>query len=265
MENSLLIGLSRQMALRRELDVVANNIANLNTTGFKADGAVFQEFLMPVARADQFQPPDRRLSYVQDRATWHDFNQGPVQQTGNPLDVAIDGDAFLVVQTPRGERYTRNGALQLNAAGELVTSAGDRVLGEAGPITFQQQDREIAISQDGTVSVREGNANIDAIRGRIRLARFAQPQILQKDGASTFAAPAGVAPQTPPAPQNGAPLGPENSRIMQGALEKSNVRAVIEMTRMIEVTRTYTQVSNLMQQHGDLRRTAIERLAEVPA
>jgi flagellar basal-body rod protein FlgF len=251
MENSLLIGLSRQMALRRELDVVANNIANLNTNGFKADGAVFQEFLMPVARADQFLPPDRRLSFVQDRATWHDLSQGTVQQTGNPLDVAIDGDAFLVVQTPRGERYTRNGALQLNAAGELVTSAGDRVLGETGPITFQQQDREIAISQDGTVSVREGNANIDAIRGRIRLARFAQP--------------AGVAPQVPPAPQNGAPLGPENSRIMQGALEKSNVRAVIEMTRMIEVTRTYTQVSNLMQQHGDLRRTAIERLAEVPA
>jgi flagellar basal-body rod protein FlgF len=265
MENSLLIGLSRQMALQRELDVVANNIANLNTTGFKADGAVFQEFLMPVARADQFLPPDRRLSFVQDRATWHDVSQGTVQQTGNPLDVAIDGDAYLVVQTPRGERYTRNGALQVNAAGELVTSAGDRVLGETGPITFQQQDREIAISQDGTVSVREGNANIDAIRGRIRLARFAQPQILQKDGASTFVAPAGVAPQVPPAPQNGAPLGPENSRIMQGALEKSNVRAVIEMTRMIEVTRTYTQVSNLLQQQGDLRRTAIERLAEVPA
>ena len=197
MENSLLIGLSRQMALRRELDVVANNIANLNTTGFKADGAVFQEFLMPVARADQFQPPDRRLSFVQDRATWHDFGQGPVQQTGNPLDLAIDGDAFLVVQTPRGERYTRNGALQLNAIGELVTSAGDRVLGDNGPITFQQQDREISISEDGTVSVREGNANIDVTRGRIRLARFAQPQILQKDGASTFAAPAGILPQTP--------------------------------------------------------------------
>jgi flagellar basal-body rod protein FlgF len=257
MENSLLIGLSRQMALRRELDIVANNIANLTTTGFKADGAVFEEYLMPVARADQFLPPDRRLSFVQDRATWHDFSQGPVQQTGNPLDVAIDGDAFLVVQTPRGERYTRNGALQINTAGELVTSAGDRVLGDSGPILFQAEDRDISISADGTISVREGtNAAIDAARGRLRLASFAQPQILQKDGSSTFAAPAGVLPQTPQ---------PQDARIVQGALEKSNVRAVVEMTRMIEVTRTYTQVATLLQQQGDLRRAAIERLAEVPA
>src|SRR5919108_520919 len=136
MENALLIGLSRQVALRRELDVVANNIANLNTTGFKADAAVFEEFLMPVARADQFQLPDRRLSFVQDRATWHDLGQGP---------------------------------MQLNAAGELVTSAGDRVLGDGGPITLLPGDRDVTISADGTVSVREGaNATIDAIRGRVR-------------------------------------------------------------------------------------------------
>jgi flagellar basal-body rod protein FlgF len=255
MENSLLIGLSRQMALRRELDVVSNNIANVNTTAFKADSAVFQEFLMPVARADQFQPPDRRLSFVQDRATWHDLSQGPVQQTGNPLDVAVDGDAFLVVQTPRGERYTRNGALQINAVGELVTSAGDRVVGDAGPIVFSPQDRDIAINADGTISVREGAAVLaDVIRGKLRLVSFAQQQLLQKDGSSTFAAPAGVLPQAP-----------QNVRVVQGAIEKSNVRAIIEMTRMIEVTRTYTQVAGLLQQQGDLRRNAIERLAEVPA
>jgi flagellar basal-body rod protein FlgF len=255
MENSLLIGLSRQVALRRELEVVANNIANLNTTGFKADGAVFQEFLMPVARADQFLLPDRRLSFVQDRATWHDFSQGGVQQTGNPLDVAIDGDSFLVVQTPRGERYTRNGALQINAAGELVTSAGDRVLGDGGPILFLAQDQDISIGPDGTVSVRESaNAGVDTVRGRLRLVSFAQPQLLQKDGSSTFAAPAGVAPQAP-----------QSVRVVQGAVEKSNVRAVIEMTRMIEVTRTYSQVAGMLQQQGDLRRTAIERLSELPA
>src|SRR5262245_10865643 len=117
MENALLIGLSRQVALQREMDVVANNIANLNTTGFKADGNIFQEYLMPVARSDRFTGPDRRLSFVLDRATWHNLGQGPVQQTGNPLDVAIDSDAFLAVETPQGERYTRNGALQINSRG----------------------------------------------------------------------------------------------------------------------------------------------------
>src|ERR687888_2108780 len=154
MENSLLIGLSRQVALRRELDVVANNIANLNTTGLKADAAVFEEFLMPVARADQFQLPDRRLSFVQDRATWHDLSQGPMQQTGNPLDIAIDGNAFLVVQTPRGERYTRNGALKLNATGQLVTNEGFPVLSNGGPIQFQTNDKQISISEDGAIRVR---------------------------------------------------------------------------------------------------------------
>jgi flagellar basal-body rod protein FlgF len=255
-ENTLLIGLSRQVTLRRELDVVANNIANLNTTGFKADQSVFEEFLMPVARANQFTPADRRFSYVQDRATWQDFSQGPVQVTGNPLDVTVDGDAFLTVQTPRGERYTRNGALQINAAGELVTSEGFQVLGANGPIVFQRDDKDISISADGTISVREGqNANIDSVRGRLRLAAFAQPQQLLKDGSSTFTAPAGMAPE----------IAPATVRVVQGSLEKSNVRAVVEMTRMIDVSRSYTQIAALLQQQSELRRAAIDKLAEVPA
>jgi flagellar basal-body rod protein FlgF len=255
-ENTLLIGLSKQVALRRELDVVSNNIANLNTTGFKADMSVFEEYLMPTARATDFPGRDARLSYVQDRATWHDLSQGPAQVTGNPLDISIDGNAFLAVQTPRGERYTRNGAMQINAAGQLVTGEGYQVLGANGPIVFQRDDSGISISADGTVSVREGiNATVDSVRGRIRMVSFAQPQQLTKDGSSTFAASGNMAPQA----------APEGARIVQGTLEKSNVRAVIEMTRMIDVSRTYTQIAGLMQQQGDLRRTAIEKLAEVPA
>ena len=159
MENALLIGLSRQIALRRELETVANNIANLNTTGYKADNSVFEEFLMPGARHDRFQGADRRLSYVHDRATWHDFRPGPMQRTGNPLDVAIDGDAFLVVQTPRGERYTRNGVLQINATGDLVTSEGHQVLGDGGPIQFQTTDNAISINEDGSITAREGGSS----------------------------------------------------------------------------------------------------------
>ena len=255
MENTLLVGLSRQSALRRELDIVANNIANMNTTGYKADGAVFSEYLMPTASADDFAVPDRRLSFVQDRATWHDMSQGAVQQTGNALDVSIDGNAFLVVQTPRGERYTRNGALQINATGELVTSAGHQVLGDNGPILFNVTDRDIVINPDGSIRVREGrNANSDAQRGRLRLASFANPQALTKDGSSTFAAPAGMQPQAPAV----------GVRVVQGTIEKSNVRPVIEMTRMIELSRAYAEVSNILQQHGEMRRSAIQQLADVP-
>jgi flagellar basal-body rod protein FlgF/flagellar basal-body rod protein FlgG len=254
MENASLVGLSRQIALQRELDVVANNIANINTTGYKSDNTVFQEFMMPVARANQFRGADRQLSFVQDRATWIDLSQGPVEPTGNPLDVAVSGNAFLTVQTPRGERYTRNGALQINNQGQLVTSEGLAVVGQNGPITFQPTDREISIGIDGLISVREGQNTIDAQRGKLKLASFAQPQQLQKDGTSTYMAPPGVTPQVP-----------TNAKITQGAIEKSNVQSVLEMTRMIQITRAYTETAQILQNQSDMRRSAIEKLADVPA
>ncbi len=256
MENTLLIGLSRQIALQRELDVVANNIANLNTTGYKADGSVFQEFLMPTASGGTFVPGSRPSSYVQDRATWHNFSPGPIRPTGNPLDIAIDGDAFLVVQTARGERYTRNGALQINNAGELVTATGDRVLGEGGPIQFQTNDNNIVINNDGTITVREGaNATSDSTRGKLRLVRFAEMQSLIKEGSNLFRAPNGVQPQP----------ATTGVRILQGSVEQSNVHGVVEMARMLELTRAYTQIAAMLQQTGDQQNTAIDRLAEVPA
>jgi flagellar basal-body rod protein FlgF len=177
-----------------------------------------------------------------------------VEQTGNPLDVAISGNGYLTVQTPRGERYTRNGALQVNSTGQLVTSEGLQVIGQNGPIVFQPNDREISIGVDGTISVREGQNTTDSQRGKLKLASFDQPSRLEKDGASTFMAPNGVTPQVP-----------TNVRINQGVIEKSNVKSVMEMTRMVEVTRAYTQIAGLLQQQADMRRSAIEKLAEVPA
>jgi flagellar basal-body rod protein FlgF/flagellar basal-body rod protein FlgG len=247
MDNTSLIGLSRQTALQRAMEVTANNIANMNTTGFKAEGVVFEEYLNGAARSNHYGATDRRVSYTADRATWHDMSQGPAQNTGNPLDVAIAGDGFLVVQTPAGERYTRNGALQINANGELVTSQGFPVLGDGGPIAFQQQDRGISIGADGTISVEGGN------RGKLRLVEFAQRNLLQKDGSSNFVAPQGVQPQAA-----------TNSRLVQGTIEKSNVQGVTEISRMIEITRTYTNIAQMTQAQSEMRRSAIERLAEVP-
>ncbi len=254
MENMLLVGLSRQMTLERQMDVVANNVANINTNGFKADKSLFQEYLMPVAHEDTFSGRDRRISYVQDRATFHDFSSGPLEQTKNPLDVAIDGNAFLVVQTPAGERYTRDGGLQINSQGQLVTVSGDPVLGTGGPIVFQPTDKEISISADGGVSVLEGTNRIDSLRGKLRLVSFAQAQRLLKEGSNLYSAGEGASPQPDAA-----------ARVRQGYIEKSNVNSVAEMSRMIEVTRTYTQVSAMLQQQGDMRKTAIEKLADVPA
>jgi flagellar basal-body rod protein FlgF len=255
MENTLLIGLSRQVALGRQLDVVANNVANINTTGFKSDGSIFEEFIAPTARESGFRGADRSVRFVNDRGIWHDMAQGSMQQTGNPLDVAIDGQGFFAVQTPAGERYTRNGALQISATGQLVTNEGMPVQGENGPITFQPGDRNIMISKDGRITVNEGGSvKTEGFRGKLRVVRFARPQDLIKEGSSNFRAPVGLAAQPVTTPI-----------IQQATIEKSNVNGVIEMTRLIDITRTYTQISTLLQQQSDMRRNAIQQLAEVPA
>jgi len=251
MQNAILVGLSRQVGLAREMDVVANNIANMNTTGYKADSSLFEEYLNSAARADQ---TGSRISFVRDRGVWHDMSQGPLERTGNPLDVAIDGPGFLVVQTPAGERYTRNGAMQISPTGQLVTAEGYPVIGDGGPVTLQQGDRQVSISRDGTISVREGTSMVDSARGKLRLVTFTNMQQLQKDGGGTFS-PVGGATAQP---------APTTSGLVQGAVEKSNVRGVVEMSRMIEITRSYTQIDDLLKQQNDLSQSAIDKLAEVP-
>jgi flagellar basal-body rod protein FlgF len=253
MPHSQLVGLSRQVALERQLDVVANNIANLNTTGFKAESSVFSEFLSPSARDNTFAAADARVHFVFDRTAYRNFTQGQIQRTGNPLDVAIDGDGFLAVQTAGGERYTRNGALQINSAGELVTTDGIKVAGENGPIVFQATDRNVSISADGRITVIEGLNTTETLRGRLKLVSFAQPQRLQNEGSNLFSTPAGVAAQPT-----------TTSRVIQGAIEGSNVNGVIEMTRMVEINRTYSMIAALMQTQDDQHKSAIDKLAEVP-
>src|ERR1700716_705885 len=188
MENTLLIGLSRQMVLERQIDVVANNVANVNTNGYKSDRSLFQEYLASGAHEDNFVGSSRRVSYVQDPASFHDFAQGATQETKNPLDVAIDGSGFLVVQTPAGERYTRDGGLQINNQGQLVNASGFQVLGNSGPITFQPTDKEVTIASDGNVTVLEGINRIDSVRGKLRMVSFTQAQKLVKEGSNLYAA-----------------------------------------------------------------------------
>ncbi len=256
MENALLVGLSRQMSLSRELDIVANNIANIDSTGFKADSAAFSEFLMPGARDNEFTAAkDRRISFVQDRASWIDLSPGALQRTGNPLDVAIDGKGYFAVQTPRGQRYTRNGALSINPTGQLVTSDGDQVMGTGGPITFQLTDHDVIISATGVVTARDGAGTQSAQRGQLQIVSFDKPQKLQKDGGSTFMAP----------PDLTAGPAPQGTRVVQGAIEKSNVRAIVEMARMIEITRSYSDIAAILQQQGDMRRNSLQQLSQAPS
>ena len=255
MENTLLVGLSRQMTLERQLDVVANNVANINTTGFKADRSLFEEYLRSPAHEDNFVRADRRVSFVQDRATFHDFAAGPSEQTKNPLDVAIDGNAFLVVQTagrralhprrrpadqqsgPARDRERRSGAGHLRP---------DRVPADRQGRSTSQPTATSPCSKAPAAPTRSAAS--------CGWSRFADAQKLVKEGGNLYSAGQGIAAQPD-----------TTSRVRQGFIEKSNVNSVHEMSRMIEITRTYTQISAMLQQQHDLHRTAIEKLADVPA
>jgi flagellar basal-body rod protein FlgF len=244
-ENAQLISLSRQIALQRQMDVVANNMANINTTGFKAENILFEDYVMPVARDQDFPTSDQPLHYVQDWATIHDLSGGAMVQTGSELDVGLNGDGFFAIQTPAGERWTKSGSFQIGANGQLVDLNGNPVLGQGGPIQFGPEETGILIASDGSISSSAG------AKGSLRLVEFANPQELTREGNNLWA--------------GGTPIAATNTRAMQGFVEKSNVSGVSEMAEMIRVTRAYESIASLTQRQDELRRNAIQRLGDTNA
>ncbi len=246
MENALLVGLSRQMALRREMDVIANNVANINTNGFKNRSARFAEHLMPTAKAETFLGENKRVSYVVDQGTPIDLTAGMMERTGNPLDAAVRGDAYFTVQTGNGQtRFTRDGGFEINSRGQMVTQGGLRVVGENGPIEISTNETGVRIAEDGTVLTDQGN------RGKLRLSRFNNARDLRNEGGNLFSSAA--------QPQ---PAGPQ-VRVETGTIERSNVKPVLEMSRLVEVQRAYSSLTSIMGRTDELRRDAIRRLADV--
>lgn len=243
-ENAQLIGLSRQVALARQMEVLANNVANINTTGFKAESLLFEEYVMPIAEYSAAPVPgDRDLSYTQDWATVHNFQPGAIVQTGNELDVALQGDGFIAILTPEGERWTRDGSLKINSTGLLVTDDGYQVMSEGGEIRFEPNETDIRFNQDGSITTSAG------LKGTLRIVEFDQPQQLAHEGGNLFS--------------GGEPLAAQSTQVMQGALERSNVSGVTEIANMIRVQRAYQSIASLLDQQNDLRRNAIRDLASL--
>ncbi len=246
MDNSLLISLSHQIASYRSMDVIANNLANVSTPAFQREEPTFQEYVVTVPPAEGQSAP-QKLSFVQDTGVVRDMSEGSLQTTNAPFDLAIHGKGYFTVQTPNGERYTRNGHFGLNDAGQIVTSNGDAVQGDGGPITITPDDGDVHIAQDGTVSGKNGQI------GRVRIVDFANPRNLVKEGASLFAA-------------NGeSPVNADAFSLQTGMLESSNVAPVIEISHMIEVMRAYQATATLTQTQEDLMRQAIDKLGSLPS
>lgn len=236
MENAGYIALSRQMVLRREMDVIANNMANLNTPAFKGQSMLFVEYLETVDSGE-------KMSFVQDISLVRNLTEGQMTSTENPLDLAIAGDGYFEIETPVGPRYSRNGVFQLNADSQLVTSSGQPVLGEGGqPITLPPNSTDVTITRDGTISTSQGPA------GRLRLVRFENEQAMVKLADGLYDAGGQDA------------LPTEDAEIMQGMIEGSNVQGIFELTRMIETARSYSSTGKLVNDEHERLRRAIQSL-----
>jgi flagellar basal-body rod protein FlgF len=233
------IALSAQIALLRKTDMLSNNLANLSTNGFKGQEMIFTEYLGKASDG-------KKASYVQDLGTARDTREGPITQTGNPLDVAVEGSGFLVVDTPLGPRYTRDGHFQIDSQGQIVTSQGYPVQSDANtPIAIPDNTRAITIGQDGTVVTTGGG-----VVGKLQVVTFANEQALVPTSANSFSTD-----QTPqPAPPT--------TRLVQGALEGSNVEPVLELTQLISANRAISYTHDFTQAEATRVTNAIDRLGK---
>lgn len=221
MTNPIYTSLARQAGLMQEMQVVANNLANASTTGYKTDRAIFAEFLVSTG------PNSDSLSMGGLAGHAFKFEQGVLRMTGGKFDFAIQGDGFFAVATPQGPRLTRAGHFQLSAAGNLVDANGNNVLGAGGsPINIPPEATQISVGSDGTISYN--GQQVD------RIGVFAPQGQLLRDSNTLFSAPEGYA-------------AVETAGVVQGALEQSNVSPVLEVARMIEVQRAYEAGQSLLE------------------
>jgi flagellar basal-body rod protein FlgF len=243
-ENAAYIGLSRQMTLRRELDVVANNIANADTTGFKVEQLLVGEEIGARARNDNIRPG---ASFVLDHGVGRDFGQGSLRQTSRPLDFGIEGEgAFFALKDGQGDAYTRDGAFTMDPEGKLVTEAGAAVQGDGGDIILDPALGEPSVGADGTIT-QNGQ-----IMGRLTVVRFDTLAALSKGGDGLYRNSS-----------NAQPLEATDARVRQGMLESSNVNPIVEITNLIEIQRAYESISRMIDNTNELSRSAVERLGRV--
>ena len=244
MDNALYVGLSRQITLRRELDIIANNVANANTTGFKVEGLLTRtEEAAPARTMDA----PGWVRFVLDDGVARNFSQGALYQTSNPFDLGIDGQGFFRIQTANGERFTRDGRFTLNATGQLTNQNGDPVMDAGGsPITVDMSRGPVTISASGGVS--QGTNQV----GQVGVFRFDDLANLEKVGENQYRNISNAQPQAAP-----------DVQVRQGMLENSNVNSIFEITHLIEVQRAYDRVANLMDSSADLSRRSVQRLGQV--
>jgi flagellar basal-body rod protein FlgF len=243
MDNATTIALSRLVAQTRALDVLANNVANMNTPGYHAERTIFADWLW---REHGNEPPGGGvIAYTQDRATYRDHQPGEIDHTGNPLDLALAGAGYFTVLTKQGPRLTRAGHFSIGGTGTLVDEQGNPLLDVAGkPLQVTTADTQISVAADGTLSSENG------LIGKIGVVRAADPNKLTAEGGWLLNATATTT----------APLA--DPKIVEGAVENSDVQPTLEITRMMDALRSFQMVVQFIQAEADRHQGAIERIMQ---
>jgi flagellar basal-body rod protein FlgF len=241
METTSYIALSRQGALEREMEMVAHNIANMNTSGFKGERMMFVQHLVKSRNDQSFVPT--KLAFARDVAEYKNLEEGPINETGNTLNFAVRNDGYFVVQDQNGQQlYTRNGNFTTDTTGQLVTQGGLPVLSNSGaPIFFSAGDTDITVSNDGTISTKNGQL------GKFQVVRFDDQQQMKSEANGLFSTDQSPQPVASP-------------KVIQGAIEGSNVQPVLEISRMIDVHRAYESVKNFIDSEDQRQKTMIQQL-----
>ena len=249
MDNAIYVGLSRQMVLQHALDVAANNVANMDTAGFKVEHlSIHTNPVTPSGFGGRLPA----VNYVMDSGVERDFTQGEMNQTGNAFDVAISGDGFFTVQTAGGAAYTRDGRFTVDASNQLVDKQGDPVLSASGaPISIDPPKSAPSIGKDGTVSQTGINGQVSQI-GKIGVVRLANLSALSKAGGNLYTDASGQTP-TPAT----------DATINQGMVEKSNVQPVAEISNLVAITRAYERIQDIMSSTQDMSSKAIDSLGKL--
>ncbi|KEO52324.1 flagellar hook-basal body complex protein [Thioclava indica] len=237
MDNAIYATLSRQSGLMQEMRTVANNIANVSTTGFRREGVIFSEYISGL----EDNGPSLSMAYANGRNI--DLQQGGLTQTGGRFDFAIEGEGFFMIETPQGNQLTRAGSFIPSPEGELLSPDGYRLLDPGGtPVAVPGGVQDIALASDGTLSAAgEPIAQVGVFLP-------SDPNELTHVGGTRFAAEAGAEPM-------------EGATLLQGYLEDSNVNPVSEISRMIEVQRAYELGQKFLDREDERIRSVISTLA----
>jgi flagellar basal-body rod protein FlgF len=241
MNDASSVALSAQLAVLHETDIIANNLANASTTGYKGQHVAFAQFLSQTSDGTS-------IAYVQEQGVSRDPSQGTITSTNSRLDVAIRGEGYFTVQTPLGNRYTRNGHFQLDSTGQIVTSQGYPVLSDGGsPLEVQDGTGDITIGADGSVSTSKGGQI-----AKLGLVTFPNQQAMIETAGGYFTTDQATQP------------APEDTRLMQGSLEGSNVEPIIEITRLISSQHNVEYAKTFVDALAQQTSSAIDHLGKVP-